>query len=280
MERSTFFFDAQVMTIKISDLDIGDKRLGKGGFGEVYEGSWKKDEGLTVAVKVVRSGATQQLQHEIMVWSSLPSHPNVVALLGVTYANKFLTYLVTELAIYGSLFDFLHSEVKKPSVVLSLAWASDVAHGMKHLHDHDIVHRDLKSANVLLTEGWVAKLCDFGTARELTHTTITEQAGTYRWMPPEIMRAAEARINKKCDLFSYGMILIELFGHKKPYADIDGDVEVATRVLAGKRPPIPSTLPRYLHKLLKSCWKEDPRQRPTFDDFVDTITVAKALQIH
>ena len=269
----------QVVTISLSDLHIGDKRLGKGGFGEVYEGNWNTDGGKKVAVKVTRSSATGQLLREIQVWSSLPSHPHIITFFGVAYA-KFMTYIVIELAMNGSLFNYLHSEMKKPSVNLSLAWASDVARGMKYLHDHHIIHRDLKSANVLLTSTWVAKLCDFGTARELTHTTTTEHAGTYRWMSPEIMRAAEARINKKCDLFSYGMILFELFDHKKPYADTDSDVEVATKVLAGKRPPIPHTLPRYLHKLLKNCWKEDPRQRPTFDDFVDKIVVPEALQMH
>ena len=270
------YFHMQVVIIDLSDLDIGDRKLGKGGFGEVYEGNWKKNGGKKVAVKVIRSSATGQLQREIQVWNSLPSHPHIVTLFGVA-CTKFMTYIVTEIAVKGSLFDYLHSEMKKPSVDLSLAWASDVAHGMKFLHDHDVIHRDLNSANVLLTNGWVAKLCDFGTARELTHTTTTEHAGTFRWMPPEIMRAAHARINKKCDLFSYGMILFELFAHKKPYANTGGDVEVATKVLAGKRPPVPSSLPRYLHKLLKKCWKEDPHQRPNFDDFVDKIVVAKAL---
>ena len=162
-----------------------------------------------------------------------------------------------------------------PSVDQSLAWASDVAHGMKHLHDHDITHRDLKSANVLLTNEWVAKLCDFGSARELTHTVTTEQTGTYRWMSPEVMRSAIARINKKCDLFSYGMILVELFAHEIPYADLHDNVEVLFSVTRGERPPIPPTLPPYLHDLIKKCWKEDPYQRPSFDDFVKAFSLTK-----
>ena len=262
----------QVETIDFTDLIISNKKLGKGGYGAVFEGNWKKIGGKRVAIKVVRSSATDL--REIQVWNSLPSHPNITMLFGVA-STKYSTYIVTELAVNGSLCDYLHSEMKNPSVDQSLAWASDVAHGMKHLHDHDIIHRDLKSANILLSSAWVAKLCDFGTARELMHTTTTELAGTYRWMPPEIMRAAEARINKKCDLFSYGMILYELFAHKKPYADLDGDVEVVTKVLAGKRPSIPRTLPRYLRQLLKSCWKEDPSQRPTFDDFCTSLQSQK-----
>jgi len=160
----------QVVKIDFSDLDIGDTRLGKGGYGDVYEGNWKKiGGGKRVAVKVIRSSATQMVLREIRTWSSLPSHPNIITLYGVVY-QKFNTFIVSELATNGSLFDYLHIEKNSPSVDQSLAWASHVAHGMKHLHDHDMIHRDLKSANVLLASGWVAKLCDFGCARELTHT--------------------------------------------------------------------------------------------------------------
>ena len=158
----------QVITIDLSDLDIGDTRLGKGGYGDVYEGKWKKGRGKRVAVKVIRSSATEMVLREIRTWSSLPSHTNIISFFGVVY-EKFLTYIVTELATNGSLFDYLHVKKNSPSVDLSLVWASQVAHGMKHLHDHDIIHRDLKSANVLLAIGWVAKLCDFGSARELSH---------------------------------------------------------------------------------------------------------------
>ena len=152
----------------------------------------------------------------------------------------------------------------------------DVAHGMKHLHNHDITHCNLKSANVLLTSGWVAKICDFGSARDLTHTVTTEQTGTYRWMPPEIMRKATARINKKCDLFSYGMILFELFAHQLPYAELDDDIDVLLSVTSGKCPPIPPTLPSYLHDLIKRCWDKDPRLRPMFNDLVKKFALSKS----
>ena len=261
--------------MNLSDLHIGDKRLGRGGFGSVFEGKWKKGGGMTVAVKVIPSSGLATMPQEIEVWRFLPQHQNIIKLIGVA-SVRFQTYIVTELAINGSLHDHLHVEKKMPSVDQSLAWASDVAHGMKHLHDHDITHRDLKSANVLLTSGWVAKICDFGSARELTHTVTTEQTGTYRWMPPEIMRKATARINKKCDLFSYGMILFELFAHQLPYAEWDDEIDVLLRVMSGERPPIPPTLPSYLHDLIKRCWDKDPHLRPMFDDFVKKFALSKS----
>ena len=263
-----------MIKIERSDLDIG-KRLGKGGYGCVYNGKWKKGGEMTVAIKVTQTNEPGVIPQEVKVWQSLPPHRNIIMLFGIASVD-FTIYIVTELAINGSLFDYLHSEKKTPSVNQSLAWASDVAHGMKHLHDHDVIHRDLKSANVLLASGWVAKLCDFSTARELTHTTTTEQTGTYRWMSPEIMRSATAKINKKCDLFSYGMILVELFAHEIPYAHLDDQIEVLLSVTKGERPPIPPTLPSYLHDLIKKCWKEEPHLRPSFDDFLEAFAPTKS----
>ena len=263
-----------MVKIHRSDLHIG-KRLGKGGYGCVYEGKWKKGGEMTVAIKVTQMNERGVIPQEVKVWQSIPPHQNITSLIGIASVD-FTTYIVTELAVNGSLFDYLHSEKKTPSVDQSLAWASDVAHGMKHLHDHDMIHRDLKSPNVLLSGEWVAKLCDFGSARELTHTITTDLAGTYRWMPPEIMNEATARINKKCDLFAYGMVLFELFAHKVPYSDLVNQVDVMKSVTDGTRPPIPPSLPPYLHDLLKSCWEEDPHLRPTFDDFVSKIVLTKA----
>ena len=260
---------AQVRHIKLSDYNIGDRKLGEGQFGRVFEARRKKD-GRAVAVKVMQSSGSEALPQEIKVWCSLPSHQNIVTFIGVA-CDKFTTYIVMELAVKGSLFDYLHTEKKTPSQSKSLAWASHVAHGMKHLHDNNVIHRDLKSKNVLLTSNWVAKLCDFGTARELEHTTATEQAGTYRWMSPEIMREAKASINKKCDLFSYGMILFELFAHEIPYAGLHDKIQLLLKVTGGERPPIPPTLPENLHDLLKSSWEENPHLRPTFDDFIKVL---------
>ena len=265
-----------MVEFNLPDLNIRkNKKLGSGAFGNVFEGHWKKGGGMAVAVKVTQLRGSETVPHEIEVWRSLPQHQNIIKLIGVA-TDDFNSFIVTELAMNGSLFEYLHIDKHAPPIDQSLAWASDVAHGMKHLHDHDITHRDLKSANVLLTSEWVAKLCDFGTAREMTHTTTTEKAGTYRWMSPEIMRKAVARINKKCDLFSYGMILVELFAHEVPYADLHDNVEVLLSVTRGERPPIPPTLPSYLHDLIKKCWEEDPYLRPSFDDFVKAFAPAKS----
>ena len=109
----------------------------------------------------------------------------------------------------------------------------------------------------------VAKVCDFGTARTLANT----MKGTYCWMAPEIVEGGEANINKMCDVFSFGMVLYEIFARKIPYDDLLTNPLVGTAVLEGKRPPIPATVPSFLCPLLKACWKE-PNQRPHFESII------------
>ena len=157
-------------------------------------------------------------------------------------------------------YDYLHVKSKVPSSDQSLAWAQQIASGMQHLHDNNVVHRNLKSGNILLAFGFLAKVCDFGTAHTMAKTTMTSQAGTYRWMAPEVVEDMEANINKMCDIFSYGMVLYEIFDCKIPYADLRSNARVGMAVLQGKRPPIPKSLPPFLHPLLKACWEEVPNK--------------------
>ena len=214
-------------------------------------------------------GTLQNLSREIEILTSLPSHPNVITFLGVTLSNDGVnTYIITELAPNGSLHDYLHVKKEAPSPDQSFAWALEVASGMQHLHSNNVVHRDLKGSNILLSFNLLAKVCDFGTARNLPHTTTTMQKGTYRWMAPEIIEEIEGKINKMCDVFSFGMVLYEIFACKIPYDDLPTDPLVGMAVLQGKRPPVPPTLPQFLHPLLKDCWKKEPDQRPKFDAII------------
>lgn len=263
------FSYTQVKVLNHSDLHFGEE-LGAGGYGIVYKGKLNKDQ-MAVAIKAIHSKKSAGFPpKECQIWSSVPSHENIIEFIGVAQykvenSPNVLIYIVTELAMNGSLNKHLYKDMRKPTSQQSLTWASHVACGMKHLHGEGVSHRDLKSDNVLLTEHWVAKLCDFGTALELTSSVSTNKAGTCRWMPPEIIGEDRAKINKQCDLYSYGMILFELFAHEVPYKDLNTDYSIMKAVIEGKRPQIPSTLPLHLHDLLKRCWEKDPSMRPTFD---------------
>ena len=245
------------------------KLIGQGGFGAVFEAKWKKKN---VAVKVCSGNLLENLSREIQILTSLPPHSHVLTFFGVALSQDSVsTYIITELAPNGSLHDYLHIKEEEPSLDQSFAWTLQVASGMQHLHTNNIVHRDLKSANILLSFGLLAKVCDFGTARPLAKTTMTSQAGTYRWMAPEVVEDVEANINKMCDVFSFGMVMYEIFACKIPYADIPSNARVGVAVLQGKRPPIPSRLPSFLHPLLEACWQEEPNKRPQFMAIVAAI---------
>ena len=248
--------------------------IGQGGFGAVFRGKWKAKKGEVVAVKKCTIGGTREkpdIPREVEILSSVPEHPNIISFYAIAFSYPDL-FIVTEFAEKGSLFNYLHKKKQVPTVDQSLAWCLEVAQGMEHLHNYDIIHRDLKSANILLSAAMTAKVCDFGTARYLSHTTVqTGVTGTPRWMAPEVIEAVEAQISKKCDSFSYGMVVYELFVHNVPYYDIPGDTVVGIKVLQGERPSIPPSIPQYLHSLLIACWETAPHKRPTFHDIVQKL---------
>ena len=255
--------------IQRNEVRFGDC-IGKGSYGFVYEATWKEKK---VAVKaclgnLVESDSTDS--REIKILASLPNHANVIKFLGVgVWNDPECTYIFTDLATEGSLHRYLHVRKNIPSPQQSLGWALQIAKGMQHLHSENVVHRDLKSTNILLTSDLVAKVCDFGTARILAKTSTTEQRGTCAWMAPEIHEGSKP-INKMCDVFSYGMVLYEIYSGKIPYDTLCSTM-IGAAVLKGERPPIPDTLPQFLHSLLQACWQKEPNKRPAFKDIVRAI---------
>ncbi|KAM4754363.1 LOW QUALITY PROTEIN: mitogen-activated protein kinase kinase kinase 11-like [Cyanocitta cristata] len=243
--------------------------IGAGGFGRVFRGTWR---GQVVAVKAARGDAgaagAASLRREARLYARL-RHPNVVALRAVCLEPPHLC-LVMEFAAGGPLSRALAGPPRSPPAVL-LDWARQVA-GMRYLHAGTpvpLIHRDLKSSNVLLaqpvvgtTVGKTLKITDFGLAREWQRTTKMSAAGTYAWMAPEVIRAST--FSKGSDVWSYGVLLWELLTGEVPYRGIDG-LAVAYGVAVNKLTlPIPSTCPPPFAQLMAACWEQDPHRRPGF----------------
>ena len=117
----------------------------------MFRGKWKARKGEVVAVKKCTIAGTKEnpvIPREVQILSSVPEHPNIISFyaIAINYPDMFI---VTEFAKKGSLFSYLHKEKNVPTVSQSLTWALEVAQGMEHLHNHDIIHRDLKSAIVI-----------------------------------------------------------------------------------------------------------------------------------
>jgi len=140
------------------------------------------------------------------------------------------------------------------------------------LHKENILHRDLKSLNVLLDERMRAKLTDFGLSKIKTESTGTsnlsnQPVGTLKWMAPELfMRKAQHTL--KSDIYSLGMTLWELVSRKCPFDDAITATTAVKWVQDGQREEIPSDCPSDLAKLITICWNQEPDKRPTADEAV------------
>ncbi|XP_078458649.1 mitogen-activated protein kinase kinase kinase 9-like [Lampetra planeri] len=255
--------------------------IGVGGFGKVYRGLWQEEE---VAVKAARqdpdeeiSATAESVRQEAKLFSML-RHDNIIALRGVCPQEPNLC-LIMEYARGGPLNRALAGRRIPPHILVD--WAVQIARGMLYLHDEaivSIIHRDLKSSNILLLERIenddiskkTLKITDFGLAREWHRTTKMSQAGTYAWMAPEVIKFS--MFSKGSDIWSYGVLLWELLTGEVPYRGIDG-LTVAYGVAVNKLTlPIPSTCPEPFAKLMADCWKADPHARPSFASILEQLT--------
>lgn len=228
------------------------ERIGVGSFGLVYRGRW---EGTDVAVKRLRTESTPDpaatvrrargFLEEMQLMADL-SHPHVVSFLaGCLDEGDFC--VVHELC-RCSLHDVLHTgSLVHTSVaiapVLRLWWAQQIAEALAYLHGlvPPVVHRDLKSGNVLLTADWVAKVGDFGAARRAESPLVnvqTARMGTCQWTAPEVVH--QRPHGSPADAYSFGMLLYELAARRMPYADMDAH-QVELAVLTGQHQPMDMT---------------------------------------
>jgi len=144
-----------------------------------------------------------------------------------------------------------------------------IVRGLAYVHTKNVIHRDLKSRNVLLDSVSGTKLADFGISREVNNETMTVGVGTYRWTAPEMLKGSQYDI--KSDIFSFGMILSELDSHQIPYWDMRDafghplvDTAIMSLVMHGKiHVKFSATCPKMIRKLAKKCTATDPSCRPT-----------------
>ena len=244
-----------------------NKRLGEGGFGVVYKGTWQM---VTVAVKQLHATklsaeALASFQEEAERHGLL-RHPNVVMLYGICIDPERYS-MVMEFMAGGSLYHLLHgSQNMLWSVKLSIA--SNIATGLYYLHEQHIIHRDLKSMNVLMDEHGQAKLADFGLATiksetSSTVTTSTSTAGTTRWMAPELFKRG-GKCDTSTDIYALGWVLWELSSHKLPFQDEKHatDAIIMQWIKDGEREDIPATTPPKYAQLLAQCWHQRSEARP------------------
>lgn len=248
-----------------------DRKLSEGGYGIVYRGRWKH---TVVAIKeikkeIIEQDKLEEFKNECAVMEVI-RHPNIVLFLGACTKAPNLC-IVLEYCSRGSLWSLLHDVQIKMSWEYRKKFALDIARGVYYLHTNKqpILHRDLKSLNVLLDHALNCKLADFGWTRVMAKE-MTSKIGTYQWMAPEVINGY--KYTQKADVFSFGIILWELATRKPPYYGIDGQLVSQKVVKEGLRPKISEKeCPGPFLDLMKRCWLEDQEKRPSFSKIIQEL---------
>jgi len=289
--------------IKPSELEFGEE-IGSGTEASVFKAKW---DTLSIAVKKFRGiPSTQQFQRELSIMS-LVQHPNLLRCYGgYSDTKKDEYYLVMDLmdtdvhaALHSATLPIAsradngsasslkdgesrlraasggsHSSPAKRSWEIRypqmLKIALHTARGLEYLHECNLIHRDLKSVNLLIDENFNAKVCDFGLSRVVApkNQNMTGNVGTVSWIAPEVFE--KQPYDAKADVYSFGVVMWELFTKQVPFQDMN-TFEIPMAVIKGERPPIPKDCPKEYYKLMQLCWHKKPSKRPTFPKIVKTL---------
>lgn len=259
-DQIIYFLNDRNLMIDYNELRFGE-RLGEGSFSVVYK-AWFK--GFPVAVKKLKNTSISHrffLREVSMLWRA--RHRSVVLFMGATAQPPCI---VTVYMAGGSLYDALHVRRVRIDMQLALSMACDLADAMRHLHALNVLHRDFTSRNVLLDDAHNAYVADFGLSREATASgdgmTIAGVCNP-RWRPPELTRGS-GKYSAKVDVYSFSLVMFELFAMQVPFGDLDGVTAAAKAAYENLRPVLPLQLPAALRDLIAMCWSEQPASRPDF----------------
>ncbi|KAL0422948.1 UNVERIFIED_CONTAM: Serine/threonine-protein kinase STY46 [Sesamum latifolium] len=247
-----------------------ESKIASGSYGDLYKGTYRSQE---VAIKILKTERLntelqKEFAQEVYIMRKV-RHKNVVQFIGACTRPPNLC-IVTEYMSGGSVYDYLHKQKGTFKLPALLKVGIDVSKGMNYLHQNNIIHRDLKAANLLMDENEVVKVADFGVARVKAQTGVmTAETGTYRWMAPEVIE--HKPYDHKADVFSFGVVLWELLTGKIPYEYLTPLQAAVGVVQKGLRPTIPKHTHPKLAELLEKCWQQDPALRPDFSELIEIL---------
>lgn len=254
--------------IEYRQLEIGEQIAG-GGFAVVYKGRWKhRDVALKTLFDPDFSSVKKEYMDELLVMSNL-KHKNIVELLGACIEPPKL-FFVMELCGM-SLFHLLHLTNQELSTTRRVEFMIDIASALEYLHGSSpqIVHRDVKSLNCLLSNEGVLKICDFGLV-----STRKRESGTPAYMAPELLRDVST-FSFAVDVFSFAVLLWETLCRKIPWEGMDVS-SIKRNVLKDARLDIPVLdFPEDCAILVKKCWQRRPGLRPRMSAVREALVKCK-----
>nr|KYP63197.1 Serine/threonine-protein kinase-like protein At5g23170 family [Cajanus cajan] len=263
------------------------KMIGKGSHGMVYKGVVLKDNiKRLVAIKKPSQGLqslhdNSKLENEIRVLSSLGQNPNVVNLLGTTSTSYEQKVIVMDLMPNGTLHDMLHVNKTPPTWHKRVEIAMQIARSVQFLHEGKpvVIHRDIKSSNILFDSQWNAKLADFGLAVKGVDS-VSQPAGTIGYLDP--CYTTPDKLSTKNDMFSLGVVLLEIVSGRKamdvcktPASVVEWAIglmeEHVTMKICDTRVAVPSNMVGTISQLVRCaarCVSENEDERPSARDVV------------
>ncbi|EQC29207.1 TKL protein kinase [Saprolegnia diclina VS20] len=261
-----------MLQLDASSLVVSDaKPIASGAFGDVWRATYLATNATVVIKrnKDRRPEAIHAFIQEILLLAKLQS-PYIVTLVGVTWRRLLDIEAVLEHMQAGDLRSYLAISSRD-----AIPWAEkalllqSIVYGLVFLHTFSpvVIHRDLKSRNVLLDETCGAKLTDFGVSRELCDArTLTSGIGTFQWMAPEVINGSS--YSEAADIYSFGVIVSEMSTHEVPYTQryfaSQSAQSLLTKIASGDlRPDFDATSPRWVHEVGVRCLAWDPSLRPT-----------------
>ena len=248
------------------------KELGRGGCGEVWLGVHNKSEEQFAIKKLyvdleipVKKKFSEHYKREVEILAQC-QFPCVLHLFGYTLSEPFC--IITPFISGGSLFDHLIKRSLYPPLdpTQKTIIAMGITYAMMRLHDLNIIHRDLKSMNVLLDSNLLPVVCDFGISKVVgeSPTQMTVSIGTPHWMAPEQFRSND--YDEKVDVYSFAILLFEMLTEKLPFAGMNFHQVAYAVVEKGERPKLPRKGNKSISSVIKLCWNQNPKKRPTFRD--------------